>query len=275
MKSQHNFKVIRQNGEEYDLSELGILTNSFIIDAPITKHYRDVIGGRDGFVDNGTTYDGRTMRARCTMIANDFLDYDLLRNEIFKLFDSKESFYIVRDSEPGKRWLVKYDGTYSMARLTDVLGEFEIPFISPSAYAESIGTTLDPKTFGVGLWQVGQGLIADETMYTHTTNSFSIYNVGDVEINPRFIPLAIIYQGASENLKLRNETNGTEWQYTGTTVSTDTITLDGIRSLKNGVSIFGDTNRKLITLEKGRNDFTLTGASGSFSISFDFRFYTL
>jgi hypothetical protein len=87
------------------------------------------------------------------------------------------------------------------------------------------------------------------------------------------LPLKITFTGASTNLTITNTTTGDIWQYTGTTQAGDTITLDGVRSLKNGVSVFGNTNRKLITIAPGWNNFTITGASGSFTISFDFRFY--
>jgi len=89
------------------------------------------------------------------------------------------------------------------------------------------------------------------------------------------LPLKITFTGASSNLTITNQTTGDMWQYTGTTQAGDTITLDGVRSLKNGASIFGQTNRKLITLKSGWNDFAITGATGAFEISFDFRFYYL
>jgi Phage tail protein len=153
-------------------------------------------------------------------------------------------------------------------------GRFDVEFTTLSPFAESIGTTLDPFTFDAELWQIGQGLTAEDgIVYTHSTSSFRIYNAGDVTIDPRVLPLKITFTGASTNLKITNTTTGDMWQYTGTTQAGDTITLDGVRSLKNGVSIFSATNRKLITIASGWNDFTITGASGSFTISFDFRFY--
>jgi hypothetical protein len=60
--------------------------------------------------------------------------------------------------------------------------------------------------------------------------------------------------------------------YTGITGVNDTITLDGIRSLINGVSVFRQTNKKVLSIAPGWNDFEITGAS-EFLISFDFRFY--
>src|SRR5690606_1942383 len=200
------------------------------------------------------------------------LDYALARDEVFRIFDSKQPFYLLPDESPGKRILVKYDSPYSMARVADI-GEFSLTFVSNDAYFESIGTTLDPKTFDAEVWQVGQGLTVDETKYTHTTKTFRIYNPGDVTIDPRKYPLLIEYKGESTNLSIENTTTGDMWSYNEDTVANDIITLNGIRSFKNDVSIFGDSNRKLITIAPGWNDFVIDGNIGNFEIKFNFRFY--
>lgn len=126
-------------------------------------------------------------------------------------------------------------------------------FSSPSPYAESVKST----------------------SYTFTTTTFRVFNAGDIDIDPRVLPLKITFTGASTNLTITNQTTGDTWQYTGTTQTGDTITLDGVRSLKNGASIFRNTNRKLITIKPGWNKFIIEGTTGAFTISFDFRFYYL
>jgi hypothetical protein len=274
MMNPNNFKVQRLNGTIYDLAELGIIVNSLNIESPSPIHYREKIEGKDGEIDLGTDYGSRKVQTRLTMIAVDNPDFSLLRDEVFRIFDSKEAFYLLPVESPGKRILVKCDSPYSIPRKATV-GEFEISFISGSAYFESIGTTLNSKTFDSELWQTGQGLILDETMYTHSTTSFQIYNAADgVTVDPREVPLLITFKGASTNLQIKNLTTGDTWSYIGTTTASDTIKLDGIKSLKNNASIFGDTNRKLMNLASGFNNFQVLGAS-SFTISFSFRFYTL
>jgi phage-related protein len=271
----HNFKVERLDGTVYDMETIGMIVNGLDIESPTPIHYREKIEGRSGYIDLGTEYDGRKIQARVTMIAVDNIDFPLLRDEVFRIFDSREPFYLLPYESPGKRILVKYDSPYLMARKANT-GEFQLTFSSAGAYFESIGTTLDPFTFDSEMWQTGQGLTLDETMYTHSNSTFQIYNAADgVTIDPRNIPLLITFKGASTNLQIKNLTTGDTWSYTGTTTASDTIKLDGIRSLKNNASIFGYTNRKLITLAPGYNDFELTGTSGSFTVSFDFRFYSL
>lgn len=154
------------------------------------------------------------------------------------------------------------------------LGRFEIEFISFFPYAESIGTTKDEFTFDSGLWQIGQGLDdTDEMVYNHSTNTFSIYNAGDLTIDPRVVPLVITYNGASTNLSIENKTTGDIWSYTGSTISGDSIKIDGIRTYRNGGSVTRDTNKNVLIIESGTNEFELNGTSGDFTIDFDFRFY--
>lgn len=267
--------IEKPDGVKHSLVDYSTKIIEFQVDPPVPKHDREELEGRDGHEDLGTQYEGRTLRSSLLMEAIDELDYPLLRNELFKLFDTRLPFYLIDEEEPGKRWLVKTE-TFSLDRLNKKIGKASLNFKSKSAYAESIGTTLDPLTFDAELWQTGQGLTLDETMYTHSTTSFQIYNATDgVTINPRQMPLEITFKGASSNLTITNTTTGDVWQYTKTTASGDTLLLTGVRSLKNGLSVFSDTNHNLITLAPGYNNFTITGATGSFTISFAFRFYTL
>jgi hypothetical protein len=267
--------IERLDGTQYILSDYNISILDFKVDSPLPRFMWETIEDRDGLIDLGTTYAERTLKGTFEFVANDFDDFPLLRNEIFKLFDSRESFYLIDSREPGKRWLVKANG-FSPDQVVISRGKFDLTFISPSSYAESIGTTLDALTFDLQEWQTGQGLTLDETMYTQTTSTFQIYNAADgVTVDPRIVPLLITFTGASTNLQIKNNTTGDVWSYTGTTNAGDEIELDGIRSTKNGLSIFRDTNHQFISIVPGYNDFQIVGASGSFTISFSFRFYTL
>jgi hypothetical protein len=263
MTSPHNFKVQRLNGAIYDMGEMGIIVNSFNIESPSPIHYREKIEGIDGDIDLGTEYGPRKINARLTMVADDF---PLLQKEVFRIFDSRESFYLLPDEMPGKRILVKSDSPFMISR-SGSIGEFELNFTSTKSYFESIENTLN-----MVIAQISGNTIQK---YKHATSTFEILNDGDETIDPRRYPLLIEFKGASTNLQIKNLTTGDTWTYTGTTTASDSIKLDGIRSTKNALSIFRDTNRKLITLAPGWNEFQIVGASGAFEISFDFRFYTL
>lgn len=268
--------VQRLDGKMYKLEEIGIITRDFNPSSPSPKHNIEEIEGSHGAIDLGTVYEPRKINCSFYLKAYDMWDYALLRDEVFKIFDSRQSFYIIDARNPGKRWRVKCNGSYDIEQQR-MYGFFDIEFISFSPFAESIGTTLSPLTFDSDLWQIGQGLIAEDTKYHHNTTSFRIYNAGDVLIDPKYMPLKIKYKGKSNNLTIKNNTTGDLWNYTGvTTTLNDVITLDGVRAYRNVLgSIFKNTNWALITLKPGWNDFELTGVNGDFKIEFDFRFYYL
>ncbi|MCY8347589.1 phage tail family protein [Bacillus haynesii] len=269
-----NTIITTLSGTVYDLEKLGITTREFNPSSPSPRHETEQINGLHGLVDCGTTYDARTIKCSFYLKAADVPDYYLMRDEVFKLFDSRQPFYITESYNPGKRWLVKTNAEYSINQQW-IYGMFDVDLVAFSPFAESIGTTLDSFTFDSNLWQFSQGLIDETPTYVHRTTSFRIFNAGDVPINPRQFPLGITFRGASNNLTITNKTTGSVWKYNGTTSSGDTIRLDGVRSTKNSNSIFGATNRKLISINTGWNDFQIEGTSGSFEISFDFRFYYL
>ena len=272
-------RLIKLNGEEIDLRAKGLKRLTYDTASLSLSHTTEQLDGDDGAILLDSKHDVRIITAEFAGKAMDLADMYLLKNETNRLFAKKEPFYVVFHGDPAKRWLVILNKPIAWETLTQRLGRVSIELAAHMPYAESIGTTLDPLTTDVELWQIGQGLIlVDENgdpKYTHSTSSFSIYNAGDVTVNQRKRPLKITYTGASMNLSIENLTTGDEWQYDHLSVEGDQIVLDGIRSLKNGTSIFKDTNKKIITLAPGWNDFILSGTSGSFSIEFDFRFYYL
>lgn len=243
--------IEKLDGTIIETEQYGIKLLTHSISSPSPRVITEEIEGRDGYIELGTTFDGRKIRASFFMQAVDRQDFPLLRNEVFRIFATKELFYF---HEPGqkRRWLVRSNG-FEIEKYPPRIGTFEIEFSSPSPFGESI----------------------KPTSYTFTTPTFRVFNAGDIDIDPRVLPLTITFTGASTDLTITNQTTGDTWQYTGTTVDGDTITLDGVRSLKNGASIFGNTNRQLITIASGWNDFSVIGTTEAFEISFNFHFYYL
>src|SRR5690554_7861270 len=107
-----------------------------------------------------------------------------------------------------------------------------------------------------------------------TTKIYTLSLHDALPIYPRVHDIKITFKGASDGLSITNTTTGDVFVHNGQTNANDTIELEGIRMLKNGESIFRDTNHRLITLETGYNDFVINGATeGEFEIIFEFRFY--
>lgn len=273
----HNLKIVRKDGETYDFADHGILVQSFIVDSPSPVHNRITNDGRDGFIDGGTTYDGRTLHATCMLWATDIPDFALFRDELFRALDSRDSFYLINDAEPGKRWNVKVDSKFSLMQKS-IVGSFTIDFESDKPYAESVGRTdIDPIDMDSDMWQmVGGGIpLDDDPVYLQSTNSFKIWNGGDIAIDPRLHELIVDFVGASSGLTIKNLTTGEQFQYTGATSSSDKLELNKMTAYKSGANVLGDTSRTFISLAPGWNDIQLSGTSGVFKIIFGFRFLYL
>lgn len=263
--------IQRLTGELFNLADYGIKTLDFRVNAPTQRYESEEIIGRDGILDIRVAYDSRKLQATFFIdTANANNEFAQMRSEIFRWFAGKELYYLADSNEPGKRWKVRSDD-FSVEQITASNGKFVVNFISPTPYAESVSSTLNPSA----VMQVKQENFNDPPVqYEFSTANFSIWNDGDVSVNPRQQDLTITFTGASTNLSIKNVTTGDEWALTGDTIAGDVIKLDGIRSTKNNVSVFGDTNRQLLTLARGRNNFEITGST-DFTISFDFRFYYL
>lgn len=269
-----NVTITTMSGKVYDFSANGIKTIDFNPDSPSHREKTDEVEGMHGVIDFSDTLLPRIIKSRFNLQAVDSVDYTLKRNEIFKLLSRREPFYIQSDTESGKRWKVKSTGTYTFERIMANKGFFNVDFISFLPFSESVGTTQDEFTFTSGLWQIGQGLTTSAEMkYTHSTNEFSIYNAGDTPIYPQYLPMVITFRGASSGLQIENLTTGDIWTFNGTTAEGDEIKIDGIRPTKNSLGIVRQSNKKVITIAEGWNDFKITGATSPFEISFDFRFY--
>lgn len=264
-KSPDNFRIIHKDGTEFDMAEdLSILVHSLKIHSLIPNIFTEKIEGRNGLVRLSKDYDQRRLTAICSLYGQDYLDYQSLLDKLYQVLYPDEPFYLIVDGKPNKRWVVEVSNEWTPERVGS-FSEFQIELVSFSSFSESVQTTIErPAAYITGGRTIS---------YKHSTASFEIYNDGDEEIDPRAVPLQIIFKGASTNLKITNTTTGEEWTYTGSSNVGDTITLDGIRAIKNGLSIFGDTNKKLISIAKGWNQFEINGANGEFEISFDFRSY--
>lgn len=252
------------DGTRYSFKEYGIGVRDFVVSSPYYATSYESVEGMDGQIDAGTVLGYRNIKMILYFVADAFENYALKRDEVFRILDSRQPFYLIESRNPYKRWKVKIDANFTPEQFRN-LGMFEVNCISASSFAESLGSTLHPSEH----FQTRTG---GPVEYSFNQPSFSVWNDGDEAINPRQHALKIEYKGASSNLVIRNITNGAEWQHNGSTIASDVILLDGVKSLKNGVSVFGQTNRKLITLDPGWNEFQLSGASGAYEISFDFVF---
>lgn len=240
------------------------------------SHKTEKLDGRRGSVFLESKFDERVIPVDFVYKSVDTIDYILLRNDLNALFLREEAFFIIFKVEPYKRWLVRLNSLIDMEPdEIEIVGDLHIEFICENIFAESVGTSLQlaEQNFDSGLWGFGSKIDVDKQYnYRFSSNSFVVENIGDVEIEPCESELEITIRAvAAQYLQVRNNTTGETYRYNGVLSSTDELKITGVRSLKNGTSVFGATNGQLLTLAAGANSFSVTGGRVA-SIEFKFRF---
>ncbi|WP_154318802.1 phage tail domain-containing protein [Metabacillus idriensis] len=299
--------IEKLNGERKKFSEIGLIPRDFLVSTADVRTYSSEIQGRPGKIDKGADYGPRSITVPFMFEAVDLYDYPLFRDEIYAWLGSIEAFWIYEgrsagiykfespgqydDSKAyevdsdiiyGKRYLVRRTSNLAPDQ-QGVWGLDSISFETVELpFGETTATTLTPFVIGNGedevensIWTVGQAKIFDEEpRYTFTNpTTIQVYNGGTERVDPdEGMHLVIEYKGVSTNLKLKNQTNGSEWSFLGNSVANDSIKIEGVHSALNLLSIVRNTNLELIKLEPGWNTIQVTGATSG-TLSFDFRWY--
>lgn len=260
------------NGTRIDIADYSLKRLYHHIPSLQLEHTTATVEGRSGDIFLNTRFSGRTISVELLYITQDIYDYYLLRDELNNLFARRESFYIIFKNEPYKRWKVRLAQGFD-TEPNKSMQTFTVEFVCENVFAESVATTTVIKEWDVDKWGWNGTIDWDDDLkYTFNTNSFAVKNLGNVLIDPRESELDIIVKGTFSNyVKITNQTTGDVYQYNSALSSTDTLTLKGIQTLKNGLSVFKNTNKKLLTLAVGNNQIIVEGGTVS-SIAFNFRF---
>ncbi len=262
------------DGTRFDIENYSLKRLFHRIPSLTVEHSTATVEGRDSDIFIDSRFSGRTIPVELVYMARDIYDYYLLRDELNALFARKEPFFIIFKREPYKRWKVRLENSFETEPSSN-MRPFTVNFICENIFAESVGTSLElaEQNFDSGLWGFGSGIDVDkEYQYEFSSSSFVVENIGNIPIDPREHDLEITIKAtAASYFQITNNTTGDVYRYNGALSSTDTLTLKGIRTLKNGVSAFKDTNKQLLTLAVGSNSISITGGTVS-SIAFNFRF---
>lgn len=266
--------LITQDNEIIDVKDYGLGCLTYSVPPPVMNHLTENIDGMDGSLYRESYYSDRMIRAELKLKGTGVEDLRKLKHTFNRLFARKEEFFIVFKKEPYRRYRVLLTNTPEWQAASLRLASTTIDFKMCGIFVESPGTTLNMPPMD-HYYSIGEGKIDEGdpvVEYVFDRSSFSVFNDSDVIVDPRNMELAIEFRGSSSNLSIKNLTTGDEWSYSGSSSANDVIRLDGVRSLKNGQSIFRNTNKQLISLAPGWNEIEISGAS-DFTISWDFRFY--
>ena len=299
-----DLEVIKQNGEKFLLSDYDVVVQDIKIYSIPMLHNRQRIDGFDGSLSYGTEYGDRKIEVTATFIAKDLHDYAHLRDELFNLLNDSNGYYIRElrrlnkkqyefidlNEKPkektgtdnsyvnGKQYYVELDGDFEFEQ-DDVYGSTTINFkTSGLPFAESIYTTKELNDTGYDALVEKYGLVdsinSDNTKYKFTERNFSIWNAGNVTVEPETMYLKIkIYSPESiGDFTIHNITTGEKLIINRNIPTRNTITIDGMSISLNFTNIFRDTNKRFLSLIPGENEIEIT--NGTFrEIAFDFRFY--
>src|SRR5699024_1826245 len=130
----------------------------------------EAIPGRNGIVDYGTNYTERSVDLSMWIVSGDTIDYRLLRNELYALFDTGNAFYIAESNVPSRVLKVAVDESYIPERITRTHASVEISCRTlDSVFWESIYTTKELNDTGydaiVAKYGLVDGIDQDHTKY--------------------------------------------------------------------------------------------------------------
>ena len=298
-------EIVKSNGQKFRLSDYGVVQD-FVVNSIDRSVTRESVDGRKGSVDYGTNIGDRSISVPMIFKARDLLDYAHLRDELFGILDDDEPFYIreMRRKEylqyefvdfgqsptwsngveneyvNGKQYKVRLDSNISPEQWDDKPnGDITIEFVTNGLpFAESIYTTLELHDSGYSATAEKYGLVDniddEKVQYRFTSNNFTVYNAGNVTVEPESMYLRIIASEvtSSNNFTIRNKTTGDEFVLKRESNGSHVRLIGMVASMGSITNIFRDTNRRFIRLAPGDNEFEIL--NGTFAqISIDFKNY--
>ena len=237
-----------------DMHREGIWVEDVKIPTITPEHTVEDIEDGDGVIYLSTVLKDRPIVAYLQFEIVDGTSLSAYNRRLSALFNPMEQYYLVMDEDASIRYGVRINSGFEIDELSWEDGKFDIEFIMFNPLRESIN--LVKKRY--------------------TVPTFTFKNEGNRLIDLRKQnETEITFKGASTNLTITNNTTGDVWRYNGSTTPSDNIKLKGVQAFKNGSSIFGQTNKKLLSFAVGNNEFSVSGASGDFELTISTRFYFL
>ncbi|MGW7930593.1 phage tail domain-containing protein [Staphylococcus xylosus] len=257
----------------------GVSPLDFLISSISKKRTEAKIDGIPGIVDYGFSYDGRNMTLNF-WIEHRYgeHDYQLLRNEMYKLLDGEDYLYLSDDNLPTRIIKITIDESFipdrvkysNVSRLKVQARIAGMPFWKTKYSTQDLEK--EGFTASVSKYGLADNIHQDYTNYTFKTETFELWNGGDVSIDPRNMYLEVIVTDAESrgNAKIKNLTTNETFIFNEPLNKEDLI----LKNAKVNVGInnrLRDSNRKLITLNPGINKFKLENLKFK-NITFDFNF---
>ena len=229
------------------------------------------IEGRNGVVDYGTNYTSRSVELSMWINSADTIDYRLLRNEIYALFDTANAFYIEETRVPTRVLKVAVDESFIPDRINSNVASVEVTCRTlDSVFWESKYTTLELHDSGYSETAEKYGLVdninIEKLDYRFNFNSM---------FNPNLIPMkesawedGSLYLSNGENspntnyLRLKKSesikiTPGETYTINDSSTYVSRVIRIGVFQYKNGV--YTGTKDQFFMDRQQRRTFTAVG----------------
>ncbi|GAA8615743.1 hypothetical protein oki184_14720 [Helicobacter pylori] len=274
------FKLYDPNMNELKFP-VGVKPLDFLVSSIEKERYTEEVKGIPGLVDYGFDYKSRN---DCTLNFflrhfNDEYDFHLLISELNAFLDGHPYFYVSRNDLPTRMLKITVDSSYTPERiLGSMYAKIEVPVnISDRPFWRTKYTTQDIEKNGynatVEKFGMADGVHIDHLTYTPKTNEFSIWNGGNVTIDPRHFDLSIriLYGTSNGDVTIENVTTGEKFIFKRQFVNTH-LNLFGAQVLLGNTNWLRESNRKFISLVPGENKIKVSNVEHQ-GVSFDFPFY--
>ncbi|MDW4081639.1 phage tail family protein [Staphylococcus saprophyticus] len=237
------------------------------------------IDGVPGVVDYGYNYKGREVKMNfMTEHYHGTFDHRLQRDEVYNLFDEHPFLFVSDDTVPSRVLKITVDGSFTPERYGYWYSTFEVDArITGLPFWRTKYTTQDIQNDGysaiVEKYGMADGINVDYLNYKFNYDEFTIWNGGNVTVDPRnmYLKLNLANVTTTGNLIIENVTTGEKFIYKEA-ISKKNLTIDGTKVLIGTSNKLRDTNRKFISLVKGINKIKIT--NGTFdSVAVDSPFY--
>lgn len=276
------FTIFDPNMNKIDYP-VGVTPLDFLVSAIEKERYIETVNGIPGNVNYGFDYKEREVTLNFWLRHyHGEHDQKLLRSELYAMLDSQPYFYVSDDKLPTRALKLAIDEPYLPERINGSnISTLEIKCqIIDLPFWQTKYTTQEIEANGyeavIEKFGLADGINIDYPRYTFTESEFSLWNGGNVDIDPRNIELLIqFYNLKTEgSFTITNLTTG-EKHVLNKPFSGNHYLLSNAKAINaSGVNYLRDTNRKFISLAKGLNKFRIE--NGTFDrVIFDFKFHYL
>lgn len=286
-----DLEIIKDN-KSYLLSDYDIHVQDIRVSSIPLITNRQEIDGFPGSLDYGSYYGDRPITVDFYIKSRDDHDYPHLRDLLFELLVDTHPYYIrevrttgeyvddsycnqkkVESYVNGKQFHVVVNNTIDLDQVMKV-GFGTIEYLTCGLpFAESIYTTKELNNTEYSALVEKYGLVdninSDNTKYKFTERNFTVWNSGNVTVEPETMYLKITATGTNGKLEIRNKTTGDTFNVNAEFGGN--LVIDGMNTQLNSVNVFRDTNKRYISLASGANQFEIIGQFTTIEI--DFRFY--